>query len=69
MAEERLLSGLRILQGVAYSDLAALNLNPDHDEVRAMTEDGLLVADTARLRATPAGRLVLNWLTGRLALA
>lgn len=69
MAEERLLSGLRILQGVAYSDLAALNLHPDHDEVRAMTEDGLLVADTARLRATPAGRLVLNWLTGRLALA
>jgi len=68
-AEERLLSGLRITEGVPYADLTALDLHPDHGEVRALTADGLLVHDRNRLMATSAGRLVLNWLTRRLALA
>jgi len=68
-AEERLLAGLRIAEGVAYEAVAVLGLSPDHPEVTELTAAGLLAADPLRLRATPAGRLVLNWLTGRLATA
>lgn len=68
-AEERLLLGLRIEAGVAYGEVAALGLGPDHAEVRDLVDMGLLLADPRRLRASPAGRLVLNALTERLALA
>jgi len=68
-AEERLLSGLRITEGVAFADLTALGLEAGHPEVCSLVNSGLLVADSHRLRATPGGRLVLNWVTSRLALA
>jgi putative oxygen-independent coproporphyrinogen III oxidase len=68
-AEERLLAGLRIDEGVAYPDLAALDLDPDHPEIVALIRQGLVVEDPQRLRATRAGRLVLDALTMRLALA
>lgn len=66
-AEERLLLGLRIDQGVAFSDLAALALTPGHRRVLELVEAGLLADDAERLRATPSGRLVLDALTARLA--
>lgn len=68
-AEERLLAGLRIEEGVAFAEVSALALSPETPEVRSLAEAGLIARDTLRLRATPAGRLVLNWLTTRLALA
>ncbi len=68
-AEERLLAGLRIEDGVAFAEIAALTLQPSHPEVRSLIDAGLLAPDPDRLRATPAGRLVLNWVTSRLALA
>ncbi|WP_421933530.1 radical SAM family heme chaperone HemW [Phenylobacterium sp.] len=68
-AEERLLAGLRIEEGVPFAELAALALTPETPEVARLTEAGLIAPDAARLRATPAGRLVLNWVTSRLALA
>jgi len=68
-AEERLLAGLRIEEGVAFAELAALGLTPGTPEVLSLREAGLIASDPARLRATPAGRLVLNWVTSRLALA
>lgn len=68
-AEERLLAGLRIDEGVAFSQLTALDLDPDHPEVVALIRQGLVVEDPDRLRATRAGRLVLDALTMRLALA
>ncbi|MBX3481007.1 MAG: coproporphyrinogen III oxidase [Caulobacter sp.] len=66
-AEERLLMGLRIDEGVSFASMAPLGLAPDTPLVRRLVEDGLLVDDPARLRATRAGRLVLDWLTTRLA--
>jgi oxygen-independent coproporphyrinogen-3 oxidase len=66
-AEERVLLGLRIEDGVPFEELKALNLRPDHPRVRRMFELGLLVEDTERLRATPAGRRVLDRLTAELA--
>ena len=66
-AEERLLLGLRIDDGVAFSEVAALGLTPDTQKVKTLVEAGLLADDRARLRATRNGRLVLDRLTGTLA--
>ncbi len=68
-AEERLLSGLRIAEGVRFEEVAALGLTPTHPDVRHFVELGLLVDDPARLRATAAGRQVLDRLTADLATA
>ncbi len=66
-AEERLLSGLRIAPGVAFTEVAALGLSPNHPEVAALVSAGLVADDPLRLRVTAAGRLLLDHLTGRLA--
>ena len=65
-AEERLLSGLRISEGLPLADVAALAIPPDR--IADLVAAGLLHDDPARLRATPAGRLVLDRLTRDLAL-
>lgn len=66
-AEERLVLGLRIDDGVGFDEMSALGLTPDLPKVRDLVEAGLLVDDRHRLRATRAGRLVLDRLTGALA--
>jgi oxygen-independent coproporphyrinogen-3 oxidase len=66
-AEERLVLGLRIDDGVAFPEVAVLGLSPEAAKVRRHVELGLLVDDPLRLRATRAGRLVLDRLTGALA--
>jgi putative oxygen-independent coproporphyrinogen III oxidase len=63
-AEERVLSGLRILDGVPRAELAALDLSPAR--TAPFVELGLLADDPERLRATAAGRLVLDRLTAEL---
>jgi oxygen-independent coproporphyrinogen-3 oxidase len=68
-AEERLLSGLRILEGVAFEEVAILGLTRDHPRVRDFVQLGLLAADPDRLRATANGRRVLDRLTTELATA
>lgn len=68
-AEERVLSGLRITDGVPFADVAALGLSPTHPRVRDFVDLGLLADDPRRLRATPDGRRVLDRLTTELALA
>jgi oxygen-independent coproporphyrinogen-3 oxidase len=64
-AEERLLSGLRITEGVPVADVAALGIA--QDKIADLVQLGLLADDPDRLRATPAGRLVLDRLTTELA--
>jgi len=66
-AEERLLLGLRIDDGVAFDEVSILGLSADAAKVRHHVDLGLLVDDPNRLRATRAGRLVLDRLTGALA--
>ncbi|MET3664014.1 radical SAM family heme chaperone HemW [Caulobacter sp. 1776] len=66
-AEERLVLGLRIDDGVGFDELTALGLTPDAPKVRDLVETGLLADDAKRLRATRIGRLVLDRLTGALA--
>ena len=64
-AQERLLSGLRITDGVQLADLGALGIAPE--QIADLVRLGLLADDPHRLRATPAGRLVLDRLTLELA--
>ena len=64
-AEERLLSGLRITEGVPIADVAILAIAPV--KIAGLVELGLLADDPQRLRATAAGRLVLDRLTTELA--
>jgi oxygen-independent coproporphyrinogen-3 oxidase len=63
-AEERVLSGLRIDDGAPLAELAALALSPER--IAALVELGLLADDRERLRATAAGRLLLDRLTAEL---
>lgn len=65
-AEERLLLGLRIDDGVSFAEMAPIGLSPEHPKVRELVEMGLLLDDPARLRATRAGRLVLDRVTSDL---
>ncbi len=64
VAEERLLMGLRTSDGVPTAALDALHLAPA--QLADLAELGLLRLDDGRLRATPAGRPVLDRLTGEL---
>ncbi len=62
-AEERLLMGLRTYEGVGWRELAALPLL----RLPELIEAGLIDADADCVRATPAGRLVLDRVTQMLA--
>lgn len=68
VAEERVISGMRVLEGVAFAELADLGLSPSHPKVRSFVELDLLVEDAERLRATANGRRVLDRLTTELAI-
>lgn len=65
-AEERLLLGLRIDDGVAFQEMAPIGLTPRHPSVQSLVEGGYLLDDQTRLRATRAGRLVLDRVTADL---
>jgi oxygen-independent coproporphyrinogen-3 oxidase len=64
-AQERLLSGLRITDGLPLADVAGLEIAPER--IAEFVRLGLLADDPGRLRATAAGRLVLDRLTTELA--
>ena len=59
-AEERLLLGLRTIEGVSLSDLAALDLYPDRGRLADLLSDGFLRLEADRIAATATGRPVLD---------
>jgi oxygen-independent coproporphyrinogen-3 oxidase len=63
IALERLLMGLRTVEGVALADLAPLAIS----ERRWAEVEGMVSRDGGRLRATPRGRAVLDAVILRLA--
>ena len=65
-AEERVLSGMRIAEGIGRDEVAVLAIPPER--IADLVALGLLADDPERLRATPAGRLVLDRLTAELAI-
>ncbi len=68
VAEERLILGLRINDGVAFEDVAALGLEPRSAKVRDLVAEGFLADRADRLAATASGRLVLDRLIAELAI-
>ena len=66
VALERALSGLRLAEGVPFSELSLLGLAPGHPEVLDLATRGLLAADPARLRVTDDGRRLLDAVLERL---
>ena len=69
IAEERLLTGLRTLEGVALADLEPLGLNIGHPLVAELSAAGVVQVTGGVLLATPEGRLVLNRVVSELATA
>ncbi len=65
-AEEALMMGLRLSEGISLGRLTALGIAPAPDVVEELTAGGLLVPVQDRLRVTPSGRLVLNAVLRRL---
>ena len=59
-AEERLLMGLRIADGVRWEEIAALDLGPGSARIADLERHGLVVTGPAGLRATPDGRHLLD---------
>jgi putative oxygen-independent coproporphyrinogen III oxidase len=59
-AEERLLLGLRTVEGVPLADLGPLGLSPEADPVAGLIADGFLSRDDGRIAATARGRPVLD---------
>lgn len=59
-AEERVLLGLRTVEGAALVDLAALGRAPDNGAFADLIADGFLEVAGERIRATPAGRPLLD---------
>lgn len=66
-AEERLLMGLRTLEGVALGELGPIGLERGHPKLRALAEAGLVRVEAERLVATAAGRPVLDRVVAELA--
>jgi oxygen-independent coproporphyrinogen-3 oxidase len=60
VAEERVLLGLRTVEGVAMVDLAALGRSMEAGPLAGLVEDGFLEARSGRITATTAGRPVLD---------
>lgn len=69
-AEERLLTGLRCVEGVGLDEIAVLSLEERRpSKLDELMEAGLVRIEGRRIAATAAGRLVLDRVTAELALA
>jgi putative oxygen-independent coproporphyrinogen III oxidase len=69
-ADEALLMGLRITEGVDLRRLARMaGLAPSAQAIEKLAELGFVAQEGARLRATPAGMFVLNEVVRQLALS
>ena len=67
VALERLLMGLRTVEGVAFSELGPIGLEATDERVQDFTALGLVEVRDGRLYASPDGRRVLDRLTTDLA--
>ncbi|MBB5745097.1 radical SAM family heme chaperone HemW [Brevundimonas variabilis] len=65
-AEERILLGLRTVEGVASTVFQALSLSPDDGPMADLIDEGFLRLEKGRVVATPRGRPVLDAVLGRL---
>ena len=65
-AEEKVLLGLRTVEGVALAELATLGRTADGGPLAELIADGFLEMKTRRVRATSAGRPILDTILSTL---
>jgi oxygen-independent coproporphyrinogen-3 oxidase len=65
-AEERLMLGLRIAEGVGLAEIEALGLGPERAPAAGLVEAGLLISERGRLATSAEGRLVLDRIIAEL---
>jgi putative oxygen-independent coproporphyrinogen III oxidase len=65
-AEEAVMLGLRLVEGRSLAALAAQGVVLDEARLAALRADGLLTGHAARLQASDKGRLLLDYIIGRL---
>ena len=65
-AEEKVLLGLRTVEGVSAAVLQTLSLSPDRGPIADLIDEGFLRLESGRVIATPRGRPVLDAVLGRL---
>ena len=67
-ADEMLIMGIRIEEGVEIAPLELLRQRPlNRDALQWLAEQGLVAADAERLRLTPRGRVLANKIAAELA--
>ena len=59
--------GLRVVEGLAVSDVEALGLTLDEDKVVDLVALGFLVVRDGRVALTPEGRLRADYIAGEIA--
>jgi len=65
-AEERVLLGLRTVEGASIAAFQTLSLSPDRGPMADLVDEGFLRLASGRVIATPRGRPVLDAVLGRL---
>jgi coproporphyrinogen III oxidase-like Fe-S oxidoreductase len=66
-AEERVMMGLRLAEGISLSDIIAIDETAiDHAALAEMQALGLLHVDGDRMTTTPRGRPLLNAILAKL---
>lgn len=63
---EAVMLGLRLIDGITLADLNARGVRLDAARLGNARRDGLLTSDETRLQASAQGRLLLDYLLGRL---
>lgn len=66
VSEEAIMLGLRLVEGRPLRALAEAGFTPDAARLKALQNDGLLVARDDVLQASEKGRLLLDYIIGRL---
>lgn len=65
-AEEAVMLGLRLTEGIGLAALAQRGVRLAQDKIAALQNDGLLLARDDALQASDKGRLLLDYIIGRL---
>lgn len=65
-ADECLVMGLRLVDGLDLERLKRLGMAPTQSSLHPLQQEGLIVQSGNNLRVTDKGRLLLNWIIGQI---
>lgn len=65
-ADECIVMGLRLVDGLDLARLRHLGMGPTESSMRSLRDESLVVQSENKLRVTDKGRLLLNWIVGQI---